>query len=493
MEECPIEKSTAIQDKEINLSSRIEERKVICKINRVAVPFMLLAMFFQKLDHMTLNLSAMLGIYDDVNITHNEFGIAGSLYYLGEISFQLVVVFFLQRFSLSQVMGIPMLFWGTSMIGSSFATNFAQLGACRFCWAFLKRLRTPLFFSLSEHTIDDPNRAPTLRLYMLDFVQTLSLCMDAVAGHGWSMLLYGIATACFSVLIILFLPNTPYSKHFHLTTREKEIVAARIADNKFSSRPTSIQWDQIAESLKDPCFYSLFLLSYLCNLPNGAINVFSSQLIRDLGFSELDSILLNIPRSVYEVMSYILFVICTTKVRWCRNHIAYTSGLLSIISTLSVMLLRVIPVGKAPIVRLFALTIIPTTYSTLGAQVLISTNIAGRTKLIFYTTAITFSSTLGHFTGPLMMAGRESPSYPSALTGYIVADVLTILLFVHVGWSLSRENERRLQQQQNHHQHSEQDQESSLQLQQHTQHGNEDTGDKDDLTDVQQPYFVYRP
>ena len=41
---------------------------------------------------MTLNFAAMLGIYKDVNISHDEFGLAGSLYYLAQLIFQVATV-----------------------------------------------------------------------------------------------------------------------------------------------------------------------------------------------------------------------------------------------------------------------------------------------------------------------------------------------------------------------------------------------------------------
>ena len=37
---------------------------------------------------MTLNFAAMLGIYKDVSMSHDEFGLAGSLYYLAQLIFQ---------------------------------------------------------------------------------------------------------------------------------------------------------------------------------------------------------------------------------------------------------------------------------------------------------------------------------------------------------------------------------------------------------------------
>ena len=98
------------------------------------------------------------------------------------------------------------------------------------------------------------------------------------------MLIYGAVTICFSIIVFLYLPDSPYSKRFHLTDDEKQTVTARIADNNVLCI-SHIQWNQVIESLKEPRYWCLLLLMVISNLPNGAITVFSSQLIKDLGFS----------------------------------------------------------------------------------------------------------------------------------------------------------------------------------------------------------------
>ncbi|KAI7858493.1 major facilitator superfamily domain-containing protein [Circinella umbellata] len=483
--------------------SIIQERKVIQKINLVAVPVMLLVMFFQQLDKMTLNFAAMLGIYKDVNISHDEFGLAGSLYYLAQLIFQsTVVIYFLQRFPLSKVLSIPMFCWGWSLIGSSFVSNFTQLAACRFLLGAFEAFTYPsLFLFIKTHYRRSEQGTYLALVY-------ISLCVaimcgslftfgighipdtEFMHGHGnwaWSMLIYGAVTVCFSIIVLIYLPDSPYSKRFHLTSGEKEIVTARIADNNVL-RISNIQWNQIIESLKEPRYWCLLLLTAISNLPNGAITIFSSQLIKDLGFSELDSILLNIPRNVYEIITYIIFIYSTNRIRWCKNNVAFTSAILMLAPTIGIVLLLAIPVAdEKPIGRLVGLCIIPTTFATLGGQALVSSNVAGKTKMIFYTTTVTTANTLGHFIGPMAMVQSEFPEYTTALTIYIIADMITILLLFYVGWSFQNDNNIRLKKQQK-------QENENLDLQQQNNGNNVDKEEHEDLTDVQQDHrFIYKP
>ncbi|KAI9271658.1 major facilitator superfamily domain-containing protein [Phascolomyces articulosus] len=461
-----------------------QENKVIRKINRVAVPFMLLIMFFQQLDKMTLNYSAMLGIYNDVNLTHDEFGLAGSLYFLAQMIFQAtIVIYSLQQYPISKVLGIAMFCWSLSIIGTAFVNNFTQLALCRFILGAFEAFTYPsLFLFIKTHYRRSEQGTYLALVY-------ISLCVAIMCGsfftygigqivtefmHGrgnwaWSMVIYGAVTLCFSIVVFFYLPDTPYSKRFNLSEQEKEIVSARIRDNNIL-HVSNIQWEQIFESIKETRYWSLVILTALSNLPNGAIATFSSQLIRDLGFSKLNSIILNVPRPMWEIVTYLIFIFTTTRIHWCKKHVAYTNAFFMLIPTLGVVLLRAIPVGEAFIIRLIGICITPTTFATLTGQALVSSNVAGKTKMIFYTTTVTMANTLGHFLGGLMIRQNEYPGYSSALSGYITADIVTILLLAFIGWSYQNDN----------------------QLRQKKQYASIVEGD--DLTDVQlQHHFIYRP
>ena len=152
-----------------------------------------------------------------------------------------------------------------------------------------------------------------------------------------------------------------------------------------------------------------------------------------------------------------------------------------------IVLLLAIPVAdKKPIGRLVGLCTIPTTFATLGGQALVSSNVAGKTKMIFYTSTVTTANTLGHFIGPMVMVQSEFPEYTTALAIYIVADLITILLLFYVGWSFQNDNHIRFKERQ-------QQEKEYLQLQQ--QNNNDTCKDgHEDLTDVQQRHrFIYRP
>ncbi|KAG1436625.1 hypothetical protein G6F56_013478 [Rhizopus delemar] len=98
----------------------------------------------------------------------------------------------------------------------------------------------------------------------------------------------------------------------------------------------------------------------------------------------------------------------------------------------------------------------------------VANNVSGYTKKVFYSSSIMITYTLGNFIGPFMMVAKQAPLYVGGMIGYMVANLLCILLFLYIRWVLVRENRRRLANP------------VKLEL-------------VDDMTDVENKNFIYRP
>lgn len=133
--------------------------------------------------------------------------------------------------------------------------------------------------------------------------------MDGVGGHGaWQwydwlihehtndylyasyiyihrlMLILGVITVAFGIIIFFFLVDDPRSKFLRLTPEQREIVEERIRDHAVVIT-REIKFYQIIEALKEPRFYCFIFSSMLINFQNGALNTFSSIITAGFGFS----------------------------------------------------------------------------------------------------------------------------------------------------------------------------------------------------------------
>ncbi|KAI9497524.1 major facilitator superfamily domain-containing protein [Zychaea mexicana] len=445
-----------------------EERKLVRRINWTVMPLVCGILFVQFIDKSTLNYAAVMGIYEDTHITQDQFSWLGSIFYVGYLAFQIPNQYFLQRLPMSKYLGSILTVWGVCLACMALGKNFEQLAGLRFLLGFWEASTYPCIFLLISTLYR--------RQEQVVWFSTMFICNAAATSiggligygirsmHGargisaWqccdnnsceilmilntnplpfltTVIIWGVVTFALGIAFFFFLADKPKSRWFRLTPEEELIVDDRLRDNTVVQNK-DINMDHIFEAFKDPRFYCYLGISFLVNLQNGAVTIFSSQIISQMGFSDLDSILLNIP---YGVAIGILLAF-TTYASKRYDEIGYVAAVMGFITFLGALLLAVIPYGGAKLAGLYLSASSPI-YVML--QTSISNNVTGYTKKIFYTGGNLVAYCIGNFVGPLMMVEHTAPRYIGGLSGYMAADILAIILFLYVRWSLNRENKRR--------------------------------------------------
>jgi ACS family allantoate permease-like MFS transporter len=127
----------------------------------------------------------------------------------------------------------------------------------------------------------------------------------------------------------------------------------------------------------------------------------------------------------------------------------------------------VIPVAKVKLLGLYMC------WAFCAAYVLFLTalanNVSGYTKKIFYSSAVMVFYTIGNFAGPQMMVDWQKPLYLGGMIGYIAADLICILLLQYARWEMAKSNKKRMETP-----------------------AAEQVDVNDDLTDKENPHFMYR-
>lgn len=98
------------------------------------------------------------------------------------------------------------------------------------------------------------------------------------------MLILGVITVAFGLILFFFLVDDPRSSFLRLTPEQREIVEERIRDNAVVIT-RQIKYNQIIEALKEPRYYCFIFASMLINFQNGALNTFQSIITAGFGFS----------------------------------------------------------------------------------------------------------------------------------------------------------------------------------------------------------------
>lgn len=99
----------------------------------------------------------------------------------------------------------------------------------------------------------------------------------------------------------------------------------------------------------------------------------------------------------------------------------------------------------------------------------LTNNVSGYTKKIFYSSSVMVFYTFGNFAGPQMMVPSQKPLYLGGMIGYMAADVVCIILLQIARYYMAKSNKERLDNP-----------------------SNTKVDVNDDLTDVENPNFIYR-
>ncbi|KAI8149744.1 major facilitator superfamily domain-containing protein [Fennellomyces sp. T-0311] len=465
--------------------SKRDERRLFSKINYIVLPYVILSMFLQQADKLSLNFASILGIYADTGITHSEFGMLGSALYIAQLTVELPVVYLLQAFPVSKILGGSLVIWAIFMCTAAFAKNYSQLLVYRIFMGLSEAPIYPAVFLLikTQYRRSEQSLCLGIAYASLSLGSFFAGLLSYGIGHAthvgtfsgwqWCFLFWGLFTLCTSILMLIFVPDTPYSRWFRLSPIEKRIIDDRVCDNAVVQNK-EIHWNHILEALKEPRYYCHVLISLFCSIPNGCIVVFGSQIVHNMGYAALESILLTGASGVVHAFVSIVFFYFLYKTP-CRNYIAYTSMAFATITSLfGMLLLAFIAADEPSVLRLFGFYLAMTITFNIGNQTLISNNVSGSTKMNFYSTSIMMANTAGHFIGPLLMFEREAPQYTSATAGCILVEFVCIILFFYIGWSLGKARSRKL----------------LLLTNGGTQH--REGVPTEDLTDVEDKNFIYK-
>jgi ACS family allantoate permease-like MFS transporter len=122
------------------------------------------------------------------------------------------------------------------------------------------------------------------------------------------------------------------------------------------------------------------------------------------------------------------------------DRVVFTGMLMAFLSLLGCLLLIVLP-GESKLAGYYL------SWTMTGVNALLTTllsnNVSGYSKKVFYNAVVITASTIGNFCGPLMMTANQAPEYYGGLSGYLVANALIIFCLAALYVIMGRENKRR--------------------------------------------------
>ncbi|TQN65278.1 Allantoate permease [Colletotrichum shisoi] len=231
------------------------------------------------------------------------------------------------------------------------------------------------------------------------------------------------------------MPDSPASAGF-LPPREKSTHLARIRDNEQGIGSQQFKWAHVGEALRDTMTWLYAFWIFAANIPNSTATSFGNILVKGMGYTSEQSLLLVTPLGAYEIVALVGLTWLATKTRqrlyWCiAGHVPAIVGAVLMAAT----------DGVPALIGYYTSGGIPIGWTTiLGLQ---SSNVAGSTKKVTVACVGTVAYTVGNIISPQTFQPRDAPRYlPAKVSICIIYFLVTVDLFV-MRWVLDRRNKKR--------------------------------------------------
>ncbi|KAL1384748.1 major facilitator superfamily domain-containing protein [Phyllosticta capitalensis] len=420
-----------------------EEYKLLLKkIDRYLLPLMWFCYGIQQTDKTAVSTQALFGMREDTHLVGQQYSWLTTIFYLAYVCGEFPSNFLLQRWALGRTLSIYMLCWGICVICIAAAQNWTHLMVLRGFQGFFECTISPgfvLVISSWYRTEEHASRQLFWQSANAGFGIIFSLCMYGIGSHAekygglaaWRAisLFLGAATLLLSVASFVLLGSP--KEVWWMNKDEKRMAAARVVKNKSGRDVTGVKWSwpQVSEAFKDPQLYFCCFNAFLSSVPNGGLSVFGSLMNQSFGFTNLQVLLMDIPRSVVSVIIFLIVGIYTRRVANRRMFIMAFATLPPLAGFLAMALLPDAPEYKWVKWGMYLMTV-PFVLGLFLGWTLISSNVAGRTKKTIISSATFIGYCTGNMTGSQIFKEADAPRYVPGTIGCATCFALQFVLVV---------------------------------------------------------------
>lgn len=126
-----------------------------------------------------------------------------------------------------------------------------------------------------------------------------------IAAYKIIYLVLGGLAFCVGIAVLIWMPDSPTRARF-LTKRERIAAIERIRDDQGGTENKTIKKDQLIEALTDIRTWLVVLSTLLTNIPNGGLANFGNIIVVNFGYTAKQTLILSAPGGLVGIASAIL-------------------------------------------------------------------------------------------------------------------------------------------------------------------------------------------
>lgn len=270
------------------------ENRVIGKVSRRLVWFVMLLYFFSILDRINVGFAA-LSMGEDLGLTAQMYGIGAGLAFFGLMFFETPSTMVLNHVRLRVWMARIVISWGIVATFSMFISNVNSFYWMRFLLGACEAGFFPGIVLYLGRWFPRAYRARFNAMFMLaipvanaisSLISGAILEMDGLAGLAgwqWLFLLEGLPSIVLGVAAYFYLTERP-SEASWLSQEERAWLTRKLEEERLNAGATPVR-GSLKDVFRSPAVLALGVVFFCINVELGGVSFWMPQLIRSYGFS----------------------------------------------------------------------------------------------------------------------------------------------------------------------------------------------------------------
>ncbi|KAK6201957.1 hypothetical protein LQW54_009170 [Pestalotiopsis sp. IQ-011] len=392
-------------------------RSLLWKIDLRLMPLLCITYALQSIDKTTLGYAAVFDLQTDLGLKGTEYSWVSAIFYLGYLAWEFPTNMFLQRLPINYFMSGTVIVWGIILMCHAAVTDFSGLAAIRtFLGVFEASINpgTMLLFAMYYSREEQPLRmgiwiGSAGLGYVISGISSFGIGHIHSSLDSWRLifLIWGAITFAWGILLALLLPGSPVNAKF-LSEDERVLAIIRVKSNNTGIENKHFKTKQFTEAMLDPKTWLLFLFAVTSNSPNGGLTTFQGLIIKGMGFSTMQTTLIQMPSGAVQLVACPLACFFASYFKNARLSIMLICLAPFLAGVCGIWLID----NTKPYARLVCLWISFTYTATWTLSMAVATaNTAGHTKKITTNAMLLIGYCLGNFIGPFFFKSNQAPVY----------------------------------------------------------------------------------
>ncbi|KXN66605.1 MFS general substrate transporter [Conidiobolus coronatus NRRL 28638] len=286
--------------------NEVELKRINKKIDSRIIPLVVTSFLLNFLDRVNIGYARLYNLEADLGINQFEYSWTLTIFFFGYIMFDIPSNLMIKKWRPRLWISRIMITWG--IISSSFAAvyNFQGMLAARFFLGVAEAGLSPglLFYLSCWYT----RKEQAIRYSYFFAGNCLSAIIAGPLAFGvskmngvlglkswqWIFIIEGVPSIIFGFFILLLMPNSP-SEATWLTPEEKSFVLKQLREDNIESENFRIDWKQFKEAFMDYKIWLFVLLYFTMTMPFYCMAQLLPTIIKSMGYSSQDTMLLTIP------------------------------------------------------------------------------------------------------------------------------------------------------------------------------------------------------